>query len=91
MRLVAVRQVKGFIEAGHRVAVDVDLSKFFDRVNHDKLMGLLANDIGDKVLPHLLQPAMSKNIDLAASDGDLHEEPPMLRPPAPHGRPMLRS
>ena len=34
----AVRQVKGYIEEGYRVAVDVDLSKFFDRVNHDILM-----------------------------------------------------
>jgi retron-type reverse transcriptase len=31
----AVRQIKGFIEEGYRIVVDVDLSKCFDRVNHD--------------------------------------------------------
>jgi len=44
----AVRQIKGFIEEGYRVAVDVDLSKFFDRVNHDLLMDRLGRFITDK-------------------------------------------
>ncbi len=46
----AVRQVKGYIESGHRVAVDVDLSKFFDRVNHDILMARLSRHVSDKRL-----------------------------------------
>lgn len=50
----AVRQVKGLIEAGHRVAVDVDLSKFFDRVNHDILMTRLSRHISDKRLFKLI-------------------------------------
>ena len=44
----AVRQIKGFIEEGYRVAVDVDLSKFFDRVNHSLLMERLGRFITDK-------------------------------------------
>lgn len=50
----AVRQIKGFIEEGYRVAVDVDLSKFFDRVNHDILMNRLSRFIADKGLLKLI-------------------------------------
>ena len=50
----ALRQVKGFIEAGHKVAVDVDLSKFFDRVDHDILMARLSRHISDKRLLKLI-------------------------------------
>jgi len=50
----AVRQIKGFIEEGYRVAVDVDLSKFFDRVNHDILMNRLSRFIADKGLLKLV-------------------------------------
>ncbi|WP_341201840.1 group II intron reverse transcriptase/maturase [Planomicrobium okeanokoites] len=48
----AVKKAKRFITEGNRWVVDIDLEKFFDRVNHDKLMGLLAKRIEDK---HLLQ------------------------------------
>lgn len=50
----AVRQLKGFIEEGYRVAVDVDLSKFFDCVNHDLLMNRLGRFITDKRLLKLI-------------------------------------
>ncbi len=43
-----VRQVKGFIEQGYSVAVDMDLSKFFDTVNHDVLMDRVSRRIRDK-------------------------------------------
>jgi len=47
----AVKQVQSIIKEGRRFAVDVDLSKFFDRVNHDLLMTRL----GDKVKSRSLQ------------------------------------
>ena len=50
----AVRQIKGFIEEGYQIAVDVDLSKFFDRVNHDLLMNRLRRFIADKGLLKLI-------------------------------------
>ena len=47
----AVKQVHGYIRDGYRWAVDIDLAKFFDRVDHRKLMGLLARKLsGDSVL-----------------------------------------
>lgn len=43
----AVKQVRDIIKEGRRIAVDVDLSKFFDRVNHDLLMTLLGRKVKD--------------------------------------------
>lgn len=44
----AVKQVQGIIKTERRYAVDVDLSKFFDRVNHDLLMTHLGYKVKDK-------------------------------------------
>lgn len=44
----AVKASRQYVEQGRRYVVDVDLSKFFDRVNHDILMGRLAKRIEDK-------------------------------------------
>jgi len=43
----AVRAAQRYIQEGRRWMVDVDLEKFFDRVNHDVLMGRLAKRMGD--------------------------------------------
>ena len=43
-----VRQVKQFIGQGYTVAIDTDLSKFFDKVNHDVLMVRVSRQIQDK-------------------------------------------
>lgn len=50
----AVKQVQEFIKEKRRIAVDVDLSKFFDRVNHDILMSKVASRIRDKRLLKLI-------------------------------------
>lgn len=50
----AVRQVQGFCQQKRRIAVDIDLSKFFDRVNHDLLMTLMGRRIRDKGLLRLM-------------------------------------
>ncbi len=44
----AVLKAQQYVQAGHEVVVDVDLEKFFDRVNHDILMDRLAKRIEDK-------------------------------------------
>ena len=51
----AVKQVQGIIKEGRRFAVDVDLSKFFDRVNHDLLMTHLGRKVKDKRLLKLIK------------------------------------
>lgn len=50
----AVEQVQEYVASGRRTAVDVDLSKFFDTVNHDLLMTLLGRKIKDKALLKLI-------------------------------------
>ena len=50
----AVRQVQTYIEAGYRIAVDLDLAKFFDTVNHDVLMRWLGRRIRDQQLLALI-------------------------------------
>lgn len=49
-----VRKVKQSIMDGYRYAVDVDLSKFFDTVNHDVLMSRVAHKVRDKRLLKLI-------------------------------------
>jgi RNA-directed DNA polymerase len=49
-----VRQVQRTIGEGYRFAVDLDLEKFFDRVNHDVLMARVARKVRDKCLLGLI-------------------------------------
>jgi RNA-directed DNA polymerase len=44
----AVARAQELIASGHDTVVDIDLEKFFDRVNHDILMGLVAKRVSDK-------------------------------------------
>ena len=44
----AVAQAQQYIAEGYGIVADLDLEKFFDRVNHDKLMGAVAKRIADK-------------------------------------------
>jgi len=61
----AVTQAKRCIAEGYEWVVDLDLEKFFDRVNHDILMGRLAKRIGDKrvlrVISRYLQAGIMVN------------------------------
>lgn len=50
----AVRQVQRYIGEGYRIVVDLDLEKFFDRVNHDVLMARVARKVRDKCLLGLI-------------------------------------
>lgn len=50
----AVRQAKKYIEEGHEFVVDIDLEKFFDKVNHDILMLLVGKKIRDKRVLRLI-------------------------------------
>lgn len=50
----AIRQVQAHVKAGYRWAVDLDLARFFDNVNHDLLMSLLSRSIADKRLLALI-------------------------------------
>jgi RNA-directed DNA polymerase len=51
----ALDRAKEHVAAGHRWVVDMDLEKFFDRVNHDVLMSRLARRIEDKRILRLIR------------------------------------
>ena len=50
----ALKQVQADIKAGYRIAVDLDLAKFFDNVDHDILMARVARRIADRRLLALI-------------------------------------
>ncbi len=51
----AVEKAQQYIAEGYRWVVDLDLEKFFDRVNHDKLMARIAQRVSDKRLLKLIR------------------------------------
>ncbi|ERP86764.1 hypothetical protein Q666_04065, partial [Marinobacter sp. ES-1] len=51
----AVKVMQQYINDGHRWVVDLDLAQFFDRVNHDVLMSLLARRITDRRILTLIR------------------------------------
>src|SRR5476651_1220226 len=51
----AVERAQAYIASGYTVVVDIDLEKFFDRVNHDILMGLIAKRVADKRILKLIR------------------------------------
>lgn len=58
----AVKAAQRYVQEGRRVVVDVDVSKFFDRVNHDVLMGRLDKLIEDKEVLGLIRRYLEAGI-----------------------------
>lgn len=58
----AIEQARQYIEEGYEFVVDLDLEKFFDRVQHDKLMSLIAKTITDKPTLKLIRRFLQAGI-----------------------------
>jgi RNA-directed DNA polymerase len=58
----AIRQAQAYIQEGSRIVVDIDLENFFDRVNHDKLMSLLAKRIADQRVLRLIRQYLEAGV-----------------------------
>ena len=58
----AINKAKQYVEEGYKIVVDIDLEKFFDRVNHDKLMYRLWKDIKDKNLLRIINRYLKSGV-----------------------------
>jgi RNA-directed DNA polymerase len=58
----AVARAQEYIASGHDWVVDIDLEKFFDRVNHDILMGLVAKRVTDKRILKLIRGFLTAGV-----------------------------
>jgi RNA-directed DNA polymerase len=58
----AVQRAQAYIASGYTFVVDFDLEKFFDRVNHDILMGLVAKRVADKRILKLVRAFLTAGV-----------------------------
>src|ERR1035441_5683323 len=58
----AIAQAQRYIAAGYGWVVDLDLEKFFDRVNHDRLMAQIAKRVDDKRLLKLIRAFLNAGV-----------------------------
>lgn len=79
----ALRAARQHVEDGYGIVVDMDLEQFFDRVNHDKLMALLAQRIGDKRLLKLIRLFLQAGILGNGVVVERHEGTPQGGPLSP--------
>ena len=79
----AVKKAKQYIQEGYTWVVDIDLEKFFDRVNHDKLMGILAKRIPDKILLKLIRKYLQAGVMINGVVMETQEGTPQGGPLSP--------
>lgn len=79
----AVREAQRYIQAGRRWVVDVDLMQFFDRVNHDVLMGKLEHRIGDRRLLRITRRYLEAGIMVQGVVVERYEGTPQGGPLSP--------
>jgi group II intron reverse transcriptase/maturase len=79
----AVCQAQRYIQSGRRWVVDVDLEKFFDRVNHDVLMARLEKRIGDRRLLRVIRRYLEAGVLAKGVVVERHEGTPQGGPLSP--------
>lgn len=78
-----VEQARRYIEEGRRWVVDIDLEKFFDRVNHDILMARVARKVKDKRLLRLIRRYLQAGIMVEGLETTRTEGTPQGSPLSP--------
>jgi group II intron reverse transcriptase/maturase len=79
----AVLRAQAHVQAGYRVVVDVDLEKFFDRVNHDVLLDRLAKRIGDPAVLRLIHRYLQAGVMVNGVVQERYEGTPQGGPLSP--------
>lgn len=79
----AVRKAKGYIREGYRWLIDMDLEKFFDKVNHDRLMSTLAKRVSDKPLLKLIRRYLQAGVMINGVVSSTEEGTPQGGPLSP--------
>src|SRR6266568_4737705 len=79
----AVARAQELIASGHGFVVDIDLEKFFDRVNHDILMGLVAKRVADKRVLKLIRGFLTAGVLVDGLVGSTEEGTPQGGPLSP--------
>jgi RNA-directed DNA polymerase len=79
----AVKQAAEYVAEGRGVVVDIDLEKFFDRVNHDKLMVRLARHVSDKRLLRIVRRFLEAGMMWDGVCVERHEGTPQGGPLSP--------
>jgi RNA-directed DNA polymerase len=79
----AVRRAQAYVQEGRSFVVDIDLEKFFDRVNHDMLMGRLAKRIADRRVLRLIRRYLNAGVLAQGVVVERHEGTPQGGPLSP--------
>ena len=79
----AVRRAQAYVQDGRRFVVDLDLEKFFDRVNHDVLMARLAKRIADRRVLGLVRRYLNAGVLANGVVIERHEGTPQGGPLSP--------
>lgn len=79
----AIETARGHVAAGHRWCVELDLEKFFDRVNHDVLMAYVEGQIEDKRVLRLIRRYLEAGVMSGGLVGQRQEGAPQGGPLSP--------
>ena len=79
----ALHQAREYVADGREIVVDLDLEKFFDRVNHDVMMSRLARRIGDKRLLRIIRRFLAAGMMQYGVSTERHEGTPQGGPLSP--------
>lgn len=79
----AIKQAQVYVQAGYEWVVDIDLEKFFDRVNHDMLMARVARVVKDKRVLKLIRAYLNSGVMVNGVVLDTEEGTPQGGPLSP--------